>query len=101
MKLRERQTDGHGYWKMKVMSIHRDKRRKYWVIGLWFYSPSELSTVGLTGRHVSPISNIFPNLISGRERDLIPLMGNTELVASDHKDVIDAACIEGRCRRLK
>lgn len=99
MKLRERQTDGHGYWKMKVVSIHRDK--KYWVIGLWFYSPSELSTVGLTGRHVSPISNIFPNLISGRERDLIPLMGNTELVASDHKDVIDAACIEGRCRRLK
>jgi hypothetical protein len=37
----------------------------------------------------------FDESIFRRDRELIALMGNTELVASDHAGVIDAGCIEG------
>lgn len=34
-------------------------------------------------------------MASVRDMELIPLMGNTELLDSNHMDVVDAACVEG------
>ena len=35
--------DPHEYWKMKILSMHKDDDSgKRWVVGAWFYSPSQL-----------------------------------------------------------
>ena len=35
--------DGHEFWKMKISSFHKDESSgKRWVVGTWFYSPSQL-----------------------------------------------------------
>ena len=35
--------DPHKYWKMKILSMHKDDDSgKRWVVGAWFYSPSQL-----------------------------------------------------------
>ena len=41
------QNDGHDYWKVKVASIHQGQNQGTWVIGLWFYSPSDLKDLDL------------------------------------------------------
>ena len=44
--------DGHLYWKMQITSIHANVTDE-WVVGNWFYSPSELDTVrGLSNEYV-------------------------------------------------
>lgn len=45
------QNDGHVYWKMKIISIHKGKGG-IWAIGYWFYSPSDLEDLGLHRRCV-------------------------------------------------
>jgi hypothetical protein len=41
--------DPHEYWKMKVVSFHKDvSSGERWVLGTWFYSPSDLEP------HINP-----------------------------------------------
>jgi hypothetical protein len=93
------QPDGHQYWKMRISSIHQDKAGNLWVVGSWFYSPSDLEKSALSTRCVlygnGRSSPCFKE--SGSDKSLISRMGNSELVESDHTDVIEAACIEGVC----
>jgi hypothetical protein len=49
MKAGEKQSDGHAYWKMRISSLHQGAG-KLWVVGVWFYSPSDLKEVGLSRR---------------------------------------------------
>jgi len=35
------ERDAHQYWKMSITSIHQGKGR-VWVVGFWFYSPTDL-----------------------------------------------------------
>ena len=48
MQTSQKQPDGHPYWKMKVVSIHVDKDGTYWIVGAWFYSPSDLKELKLS-----------------------------------------------------
>ena len=41
MSLDEIHADGHKYWKFKIKSMHQGKDT-IWVVGTWFYSPSNL-----------------------------------------------------------
>lgn len=41
MKVGER-SDGHKYWKMRISSIHKGEGLMMWIVGSWFYSPSNL-----------------------------------------------------------
>ena len=43
------------------------------------------------------IGRFFSDESICRDKDLIPFMGNTELIQSNHVGVIDASCIEGVC----
>ena len=95
LTLEDTPLDGHAYWKMKIRSIHQGKDT-IWVIGYWFYSPSNLKDLELGNRcvncqHIYTLIDL-PFSISDR---IIPLLGNTELVASNHLDVIDLQCIQG------
>jgi len=43
--------DSHDYWKMKVLSMHKNTSSgEKWVVGTWFYSPSQLKDVKLKER---------------------------------------------------
>jgi hypothetical protein len=36
----------HEYWKMKILSFHKNKSsNEKWVVGTWFYTPSQLEEV--------------------------------------------------------
>ncbi|KAF8954149.1 hypothetical protein BDZ97DRAFT_1928699 [Flammula alnicola] len=73
--------DPHEYWKMQIVSLHKDRATgKKWVVGAWFYTPSQLEGVKLTDK----------------DRSIIKRMGNAELVLSTHKDVIDPLCIQSK-----
>ena len=41
LDLTKRPHPGDAYWKMEVVSIHEDQG-KCWVVGSWFYSPSNV-----------------------------------------------------------
>ena len=91
------QLDGNVYWKMKIIFIHQEKG-DIWVVGHWFYLPSDLKDLCLRRQCVLSFhcfSYIIYSFQIGRDKDLIPLMGDAELVLSDHIGVIDASCIEG------
>jgi hypothetical protein len=35
--------DPHDYWKMRVVSMHKNpETQEKWIVGAWFYSPSQL-----------------------------------------------------------
>jgi hypothetical protein len=53
MEVGQKHGNGHGYWKMKVSSIHEGQDGKVWIVGEWYYSPSNLNTVKLCKRCVS------------------------------------------------
>lgn len=44
--------DGHRYWKMRILSIHQGVGSSKWIVGTWFYSPSNLQEV-LRKRYVT------------------------------------------------
>jgi hypothetical protein len=38
----------HAYWKMKILSMHKNELKKErWVVGTWFYTPSQLEKLKL------------------------------------------------------
>ena len=39
----ERPLPPHEYWYMRIVSIHYDGDDKCWVIGSWYYLPSEVA----------------------------------------------------------
>jgi hypothetical protein len=51
MTVGEEHSDGHKYWKMKILSMHQGKDT-IWIIGSWFYSPSDLKGLNLRKRCV-------------------------------------------------
>lgn len=43
--------ESHDYWKMKILSMHKDpSSQKKWVVGTWFYTPSQLKEIKLKER---------------------------------------------------
>jgi hypothetical protein len=95
----QKQSDGHAYWKIRISSVHQGVG-KFWVVGVWFYSPSDLEKLRPSQRcffvYMSSLGKIYNILMTlCRDRELIALMGNAELLESDHVQIIDAACIEG------
>jgi hypothetical protein len=40
----------HSYWKLRVSSLHMDRNEKIWVVGTWFYSPSDLQDIKLSSQ---------------------------------------------------
>jgi hypothetical protein len=46
MQAGETHSDGHKYWKMKITSIHQGAKT-FWVVGHWYYSPSNLKELKL------------------------------------------------------
>jgi hypothetical protein len=43
--------DPHEYWKMKIISMHKDGLSgKKWVVGTWFYTPTQLKDIKLKER---------------------------------------------------
>jgi|SRR6266705_2795666 len=53
-----RPADSHRYWKMRIQSLHHDNQQeKVWVVGSWFYSPSDLENIGLAQRWI--IINLY------------------------------------------
>ena len=42
--------DGHVYWKLRITSIHTGERGSIWIVGDWFYSPSDLLELNLSKR---------------------------------------------------
>jgi hypothetical protein len=51
MTLAENHSDSHRYWKMKIKSMHQGKDT-IWVVGNWFYSPSNLKELKLHKRYI-------------------------------------------------
>lgn len=44
--------DPHLYWKMRVTSMHRNpKTKERWIVGAWFYTPSQLKEIKLRKRY--------------------------------------------------
>lgn len=39
--------NGDAYWKLRIVSIHREVDGTHWVLGTWFYSSEHLSLVKL------------------------------------------------------
>ncbi|KIM37241.1 hypothetical protein M413DRAFT_13427 [Hebeloma cylindrosporum] len=74
-----RPLDPHKYWKMRIDSMHMDEDDKCWVVGTWFYSPSEVADL--------------PSLKKDH-RPILAMLGDTELLESDHQQVFDPGCIE-------
>jgi hypothetical protein len=56
MEVGKKHLDGHLYWKMKVSTIHEDQDGKTWIVGEWYYSPSDLKTVNLCKGWASALS---------------------------------------------
>jgi hypothetical protein len=51
MVQQEHPYDPHQYWKMKVVSMHKNQETgEKWVVGAWFYTPSQLKEIGLKER---------------------------------------------------
>lgn len=103
MEVGEPRKDGHEYWKMRISSIHRGEESVIWIVGRWFYSPSNLNddgSLGLRKRYgfyfFDFMVNSFLYYLFCRELALIERMGNAELTESNHMGVVDAACIEGK-----
>jgi len=47
----ETQVNGDLYYKLTIVSIHRDTDRvTIWILGTWCYEPQEMVNVGLQGR---------------------------------------------------
>lgn len=45
--------DSHEYWKMKILSMHKDNSSgERWVVGYWFYTPSQLREIKLKDRYL-------------------------------------------------
>jgi len=48
MDMEKERWDAHEYWKMKIDSMHKDvSSGKRWVVGTWFYTPSQLEDIQL------------------------------------------------------
>jgi hypothetical protein len=46
------QPDPHEYWKMRVVLMHKDQlTQQRWVVGAWFYTPSQLRDINLKPRY--------------------------------------------------
>jgi hypothetical protein len=85
----------HEYWKMKVSSLHKNELTgEKWVLGTWFYTPEQLRDQILKERYSYLLSVFYISLFDMIYRSVIPFMGNTELVLSTHRDVINPSCIE-------
>jgi hypothetical protein len=58
--------DPHEYWKMKIQSMHKDESSgKKWVVGYWFYTPSQLADISLrkSDRYLNNLFRfLFPDL---------------------------------------
>lgn len=51
--------DSHDYWKMKILSMHKDKfSGEKWVVGSWFYTPSQLRDIKLKERYLK-LTSLF------------------------------------------
>lgn len=87
--------ESHEFWKMRILSMHKDHvSGNKWVVGTWFYSPSQLRDIKLKERYLH-LSSLFSwCLFYFIYRNIIPHMGNTELVLSTHRDVINPSCIQ-------
>lgn len=58
MDMEKDSWDAHEYWKMKIESMHKDvSSGKKWVVGSWFYTPSQLE--GLTLRKYDRYFSLF------------------------------------------
>jgi hypothetical protein len=42
----------HDYWKMKIISMHKDVSGNSWVVGFWFYTPSQMRGIKLRDKYV-------------------------------------------------
>ncbi|KAF8057191.1 hypothetical protein FPV67DRAFT_1677621 [Lyophyllum atratum] len=70
------------YWKAKIHAIAYDGATgKTWVAVKWYYSKSHLQDGGFSWQ-------------TGSEKAIFPRLGGTELVLSDHVDVIEPQTIE-------
>lgn len=48
----DQHPDPHEYWKMKVVSMHKNVLTgERWVVGAWFYTPSQLREIKLKKRY--------------------------------------------------
>jgi len=51
MDLKAPSWDPHEFWKMKILSMHKDHASgKRWLVGAWFYTPSQLEDINLRER---------------------------------------------------
>ncbi len=58
MNMTEKVKDGHKHWKMKIVSMHQDEGT-VWIVGNWFYSPTDLKKIGLAKWYVAHTHNYF------------------------------------------
>lgn len=89
----------HEYWKMKILSMHKNPSTgEKWVVGTWFYTPSQLKDAIKVNDRYSDLqySVFYMFLFDLMNRKIIDLMGNTELILSTHRDVINPSCIQCR-----
>jgi len=70
MKVGQKHGDGHPYWKMKVLTIHEGQDGRVWIVGEWYYSPSNLNVVKLCKRCASVLyclSSFDETILAGTE----------------------------------
>ena len=54
--------DSHEYWKMKILSMHKNvSSGEKWVVGTWFYTPSQLRGIKLKDRYSHLRLSVFTN----------------------------------------
>jgi hypothetical protein len=62
--------ESHEYWKMKVVSMHVLSGKK-WVVGTWFYSPSQLRDIKIKERYFYSLPYFFMYLFYTQALSLV------------------------------
>jgi len=84
---------------MKVESIRRDQEtNRCWMLGLWYYTADQVAEGDkLKKKYVLFHFRAWEHHWSFiRDWSILNMLGDTELLTSDHQAVIDPKCIEGK-----
>jgi len=86
------------YWKLKVQSIRRDQTtNRCWVLGVWYYTADMVAERNTFNKKYVFYFRAWERRWSFvRDRRILNMLGDAELLSSDHQGVIDPKCIEGK-----
>ena len=99
MNLQQRPDTGRPYWKALVQSIHHQDENTLLIVA-WFYDPDDVYDDLVPKNLISQeydfhLSQILVLIIFHSDLHTIDTyMGDTELIASNHLDVVDAKTVE-------